>query len=216
MTWQDLECGWQTAFTKAWEAFCSGTIPVGAAIFDENGNLVSSGQNMVYIEQGEGPALYGNNLAHAEINAIVQLKRKEHPNIRAYTLYTTTEPCILCFGAIVMGNVRHCKYAARDRYAGAARYTEHSDYVKSKNIQIEGPHDILEAVQIALHTYFELDKSINRYEHILSQMTLDCPQGVLAGRELFKKGVLQKLAEEQGSAEEAYGTIWSQLKKIIS
>jgi hypothetical protein len=75
---------------------------------------------------------------------------------------------------------------------------------------------ILEAVQIALHTYFELDKSINRYEHILSQMTLDCPQGVLAGRELFKKGVLQKLAEEQGSAEEAYGTIWSQLKKIIS
>ena len=87
--------------------------------------------------------LYGNNLAHAEINAIVQLKRKEHPNIRAYTLYTTTEPCILCFGAIVMGNVRHCKYAARDRYAGAARYTEHSDYVKSKNIQIEGPHDIL-------------------------------------------------------------------------
>jgi len=129
---------------------------------------------MVFVEQTNEPGIYGSNLAHAEINAIIQLKRKEHPNIRSYTLYSTTEPCILYFGAIVMGNIRHCKFAARDRYAGAAKYNEHSEYVKSRNIIVEGPHEKLEAVQIALATYYEFDKKIPYYEHIISQMALDC------------------------------------------
>jgi tRNA(adenine34) deaminase len=163
---------------------------------------------MVYVEQEDASVLYGNNLAHAEINAIVQLKRKEHPNIRSYTLYTTTEPCILCFGAVVMGNIRHLKFAARDGYAGAAEYREHSEYVKSKKIRIEGPFKPLEAVQIALHTYYELDKASKNHEHILSQMAADCEQGVTAGKELFRKRILDPLAEEKGSAEEAYREIF--------
>lgn len=48
MIWYELEYGWQMAFTKAWVAFCSGTIPVGAVILNENNELVSSGQNMIY------------------------------------------------------------------------------------------------------------------------------------------------------------------------
>jgi len=28
-------------------------------------------------------------------------------NIRTFTLYTTLEPCPLCFGAIVMGSIRN-------------------------------------------------------------------------------------------------------------
>ncbi len=47
---------------------------------------------MIYVEQTDATVIYGSHLAHAEINAIVQLKRKEHPNIRSYTLYSTTEP----------------------------------------------------------------------------------------------------------------------------
>ena len=76
---------------------------------------------MIFVEHTNEPVIYGSSLVHAEINAIVQLKRKEHPNIRSYTQYSTTEPCILCFGAIVMGNIRHFKFAARDRHAGATR-----------------------------------------------------------------------------------------------
>ncbi len=87
MVWNELEYGWQMAFSKAWEAFCSGTIPVGAAIINERGELVSSGQNMIYVEETDSSVIFGSSLAHAEINAIVKLKRKEHPNIRSYTLY---------------------------------------------------------------------------------------------------------------------------------
>ncbi|MFA7075580.1 MAG: nucleoside deaminase [Candidatus Izemoplasmatales bacterium] len=212
MTWEELEFGWQMAFNKAWNAFCSNTIPIGAVILNENNELVSLGQNMIFVEQTEAPVIYGSSLAHAEINAIVQLKRKEHPNIRSYTLYSTTEPCILCFGAIVMGNIRHFKFAARDRYAGAVKYNEHSGYVKSKNIIVEGPHAELEAVQLALATYYELDKNLPNHEHIISQMALDCPEGVSAGRELFNKSILRQIAEENGSEVDAFREICNQLK----
>ena len=214
MTWEELELGWQIAFSKAWEAFCSNTIPIGAAIINENNELVSVGQNMIFVEKANAPAIYGSNLAHAEINAIVQLKRKEHPNIRSYTLYTTTEPCILCFGAIVMGNIRHCKFAARDRYAGATKYNEHSEFVKSKKIIVEGPHEELEAVQVALATYYELDKKMPNHEHIISEMALDCPEGVAAGKGLYNDSKLKRLVEENGSAADAFTEICTRLKII--
>lgn len=81
MVWDELEYGWQMAFSKEWDAFCSGTIPVGAVIINETGELVSTGQNMIYVEKADSPAVFGSSLAHAEINAIVKLKRKEeNPN----------------------------------------------------------------------------------------------------------------------------------------
>ncbi len=169
---------------------------------------------MIFVEQTNTPVIYGSSLAHAEINAIVQLKRKEHPNIRSYTLYSTTEPCILCFGAIVMGNIRHFKFAARDRHAGATRYNEHSGYIKSKNIVVEGPHDKLEAVQIALATYYELDKNLPNHEHIISQMELDCPKGVSAGTELFSQSMLRQLVKENGSVADAFREICNQLNVL--
>ena len=211
MIWEELEYGWQIAFSKAWDAFCSGTIPIGAAIINENNELVSLGQNMIFVEQADTSVIVGSSLAHAEINAIVQLKRKDHPNIRSYTLFTTTEPCILCFGAIVMGNIRHFKFAAQDRYGGATELNDRSDYVKSKNIKIEGPFEQLEAVQIALSTYYELELKIPNYEHLLNQMALICPQGVRAGKILFNERVLRRLADENKTIADAFREIFIHL-----
>lgn len=36
MNWDNFELGWQAAFFNGWEAFCLGTIPIGAAIMNEN------------------------------------------------------------------------------------------------------------------------------------------------------------------------------------
>lgn len=207
MVWEELEYGWQMAFSKAWDAFCSGTIPIGAAIINENNVLVSLGQNMIFVEHTDESVISGSSLAHAEINAIVQLKRKEHPNIRSYTLFTTTEPCILCFGAIVMGNIRHFKFAAQDRYGGATELNDRSNYVKSKNIQIEGPFEQLEAVQIVLSTYYELEKNMPNYEHLLAQMELVSPQGVNTGKLLFKERILRSLADENKPIADAFREI---------
>ena len=118
MTWEELELGWQMALARHGMLIVQIQFQLGSYL-NENNELVSIGQNMICVDQADKPVIYGNSLAHAEINAIIQLKLKEHPNIRSYTLYSTTEPCILCVGAIVMGNIRHCKFAARDRDAGA-------------------------------------------------------------------------------------------------
>ncbi len=214
MTWQKLEFGWQMAFRQGWSAFGTYTIPIGAVILNEKNELVSSGQNMIFVEQSDLPVLYGTSIAHAEINAIAQLKRAEHPHIRSYTLYSTTEPCLLCFGAIAMGNIRHFKYAARDRYAGAARFHVYSDYVQSKKIRIEGPYAELEAVQTALATYYELEKNLPNQQQILSHMTMDCPDGVRAGRELFALATLRKISLRNGSVAEAFAAINEQLGRV--
>lgn len=114
--------------------------------------------------------------------------------------------------AAAIGNIRHLKFAARDRYAGATKYNEHSEYVKSKNIVVEGPHEKLEAVQVALATYYELDKKLTNHERIISHMSLDCPEGVAAGRELFNDSILRQLVEKNGSAADAFREICNRLK----
>ena len=112
-----------------------------------------------------------------------------------------------------MGNIRHCKFAARDRYAGAVAYNEHSSYVKSKNIKFEDPHEELEAVQIAMSVYYELNKNLANCEYLISHMALDCPKGVSVGRELYKESKLRRLAEGNASAADAYREICKRLNE---
>jgi hypothetical protein len=104
---------------------------------------------------------------------------------------STMEPCPLCFGAIVMGNLRHMRFAARDRYAGATALNTRLPYIESKKIRVEGPHSALEPVQIAMQTCFELEHHSPNRERLFADWTADCPIGVEVGRQLFQDGILQ-------------------------
>jgi tRNA(Arg) A34 adenosine deaminase TadA len=44
-----------------------------------------------------------------------------HPNIKKYTLYTTMEPCPMCFGIMAMMGIINMRYAVKD---GFTRVTE--------------------------------------------------------------------------------------------
>jgi tRNA(adenine34) deaminase len=44
----------------------------------------------------------GNRLAHAELKALVEARELLEQNKGKATLYTTYEPCPMCFGAIIM------------------------------------------------------------------------------------------------------------------
>ena len=87
-------------------------------IVDRDGRIVAKGRNQIFDHRSDHP-LAGTTVAHAEMTALSQLKEKEHPEIRTYTLYTTLEPCPMCFGTMVMMNVRNLQYAGRDGFAGA-------------------------------------------------------------------------------------------------
>ncbi|MDF2544498.1 MAG: nucleoside deaminase [Herbinix sp.] len=196
--WNDLEVGWQAAFGSAWNAFKEKTIPIGAAIVNEQDVLVSTGQNKIYSKQGNPKEIYQHHLAHAEINAILKLNEEEHPNIRQYTLYAVMEPCPLCFGAIVMGSIRHVKYAARDTWAGATILNSRSEYIQSKKIKVEGPFADLEKIQIALQTYFEYERF--RTDIVVKRWETHCETGVKLGRNLFAAGTLRKFANDNCTA----------------
>jgi tRNA(Arg) A34 adenosine deaminase TadA len=191
--WNELDKGWKASFTNAWEAFKLNTVPIGCVIQNENDETVASGKNMAFNNKSNGMILFDNKLAHAEINTILLLNEKEHKNIRKYILYTTLEPCILCFGAIVMGNIRFLKYAARDRFGGATALNKMHEYTKSKNINIEGPIEQLEYIQICLLSYYELSNdSSDKSEKLLMEFAKDCKKGVLVARKLYENKILEK------------------------
>ena len=207
-----MEYGFQIAFEAAWDAYKSGSSPIGVSILNARGEVLAVGRNQVHTPAEGGNTIAMHQLAHAEANAILQISEETvpnmHPDIRSYTLYTILEPCPFCFGAIVMGSIRHVKFAARDKLGGAAALNNSLDYIKNKKITVEGPFPQLEIIQVALATCFELESIANpnkrKYSGDLARLlrrSVDlwrtyCPDGTRIGEQMYKDGILKQLAAE--------------------
>ncbi len=211
--WSDLSLPWQAAFEMAWEAACSGSIPIGAAIFDAQGRLVAAGRNRLNEpcpnetrgngSHGAAQAAYlsGSRIAHAEINALIALDHSP-ANPRECTLYTTCEPCPMCAGAILMANVRHVCFASRDPWAGSTHLYSGSDYMGRKHMRVEGPPGAdFEDVLAALHVDHFLDEglrrgpgsALDRRGAFFTTLEGVLPRGVALGERLHQSGLLGAL-----------------------
>jgi len=212
MSWEKLKRGWKLAFDFAWTALKNETIPIGCVILDDKENLISSGSNLIYGKEKNDDKIliFGNKLAHAEINAI--LKIQNDPNIRKYILYSTLEPCSLCFGAIIMGNIRRVKYAAKDRWAGAASILNLDiKNIKLKEINVSNDNEILALFQIILLTYFaEKYKPINWKKHIESYR-IDYNHGVEIGRNPLIKRKLDEFINNGSDVKYVYNYVEGKL-----
>lgn len=164
--WRDLEKPWQEALNMAWEAYKRGTIPIGCIIINPKGEIVSKGRNRIFDKESDNP-LAGSNMAHAEMTAMLGLRETDHPDIKKYILYTTMEPCPMCFGAIVMMGIRNVRFGARDGFAGATSLNDKLDYIKGKEIDIKGEKDEIEAFQLILQSSYEYSRQHPRIESIL-------------------------------------------------
>lgn len=211
MKWNDLERPWQACFELGWESLKKGSVPIGAVIVDDKGEIVSKGRNMIFEDKADPPEIARHKIAHAEINAIIKLSEFDHPNIRKYTIYTTTEPCPMCFGMIVMANIRNVRFAARDRYAGATILNDENEYIKSKKTNITGPCNILGDVQTAIHTAYEASGSRN-FIWILDIWRKDYPAAVDLGIYLAKHGIIRKMADDGEEAAVIFDTVSSMLQ----
>src|SRR5918999_2641932 len=123
---------WRECFELAWEAFRAGTIPVGAVVADESGEIVARGRNHIFEETAPPGQLAGTYLAHAELNALAGLPlvppRDGRGPFEEHTLYTTLEPCALCVGAALMIMVGEIRYASTDHYGGG------------RELRLDNPH----------------------------------------------------------------------------
>ncbi|MBO4877640.1 MAG: nucleoside deaminase [Ruminococcus sp.] len=202
--WKDLTEEWKTAFGEAWEAFRAGNIPIGAAIYDEDGNLLIKDHNRT-AETG----IPNPGTAHAEANALRRLDTSLC-NVRKAVLYTTMEPCPMCMGTAVMSNIRHLRYAARDPYCGCVYLKDTDPYISSKGLDYIHEGGEAEFFQLVIQSCHELrcidkggsDAVLNRFREISGK-------AVAAAEKLYSKKVPYTLAKKGADIAEVYDIIVS-------
>ena len=149
----DDELHLRSAIALARRARERGNHPFGALLVDAGGVTLLEAENTVVTE--------ADVTGHAELNALRDAGRSLDPSVlSAATLYTSTEPCAMCSGAVYWGGVRRVVFAlsteqfgamlggtpglalgCRDVFAGAAEHVE-----------VSGPH--LETEARAVHDGF--------------------------------------------------------------
>ncbi|MCP5405644.1 MAG: nucleoside deaminase [Pseudomonadaceae bacterium] len=97
------------ALSKAKEALDDGLMPVGAVLVRGDGLLATARKTHD-----------SNRLSHAEINLLNKVltgntSLKPYGNL---TIYTTLEPCIMCWGTIRHVRIPSLVYALEDAYGG--------------------------------------------------------------------------------------------------
>ena len=98
------------ALEEARRAESLGEVPIGAVVV-KNGQVIGRGCNRV-IESADPTA-------HAEIEALRDAcQDQDNYRLTETTLYTTLEPCLMCFGALVHARISRIVYGAKDPKGG--------------------------------------------------------------------------------------------------
>jgi len=103
----------KTALHCASIALNRGDFPVGCVLTYQN-NIISTGERTGSAGQSS------NELDHAEINALRTLSTINVPHLNSdhLILYSTLEPCLMCFGAILIHRIPRIVYAFEDAMGG--------------------------------------------------------------------------------------------------
>ena len=103
------------AFEEAKYAFFKNEVPVGCIIVNNN-DIISRSSNMV--------ELLNDSTAHAELIAITSAQNSlNSKNLDNCILYTTLEPCLMCYGVIYWSKINTVVYGASDKKRGFSRHS---------------------------------------------------------------------------------------------
>lgn len=104
------------AIAKAKQGIQTGQTPFGACIV-KKGRVIACAHNVVWKST--------DSTAHAEIHAIRQAcRRLKTIDLSGSILYSTCEPCPMCFGAIHWAKISTVMYGAAIKDARAAGFSE--------------------------------------------------------------------------------------------
>ena len=103
----------RVALDEAKKAFDIDEVPVGAAIFDKDDNLICANHNRRELNQ--------NPMSHAEILVLEEASQILGTwRLEETTIAVTLEPDAMCAGAISLSRVKKLIYGAQNEKAGAA------------------------------------------------------------------------------------------------
>ena len=111
----DYERFMTKALQQAQAALAAGEFPVGCVMVYEN-RIIASGARV----GTTGDCT--NEIDHAEMIALRRLiNLKANINHREVTLFSTLEPCLMCFGALMISNIGKIIFAYEDAMGGGTR-----------------------------------------------------------------------------------------------
>ena len=103
----------RVALDEARKALDIDEVPVGAAIFDKDDNLICANHNRRELDQ--------NPMSHAEILVLEEASQILGTwRLEETTIAVTLEPDAMCAGAISLSRVKKLIYGAQNEKAGAA------------------------------------------------------------------------------------------------
>jgi tRNA(Arg) A34 adenosine deaminase TadA len=127
----------RVAIEVAQSARENGNHPFGAVLVDEQGQLLIEAENTVVTDK--------DITGHAELNLMRKAsKRYARDFLQKCTLYTSTEPCPMCAGAIILGNVRRVVFGLSEEglYEMAGVDSEEVLYLPSRELFAKGKKSI--------------------------------------------------------------------------
>jgi tRNA(adenine34) deaminase len=191
----DLSEPWQLVTNEMLISWRNDSFPIGAIIFDKNWGVVARGRNSIH-NCAKSQPISCHELAHAEINAMWQVSKFRHENIESYSLLTSLEPCMLCFGAFVMSRIANLEFGARDEFAGATTALDAHGYTKGRFKQIKGPSGEFERFQLTLLAEFIGRRLPHDIPRILPSWRETSPVAVKVGIDFAHDESLFLLAEK--------------------
>ena len=103
----------RVALNEAKKAYDVDEVPIGAAIFDKDDNLICANHNRRELDQ--------NPMSHAEILVLEEASQILGTwRLEETTIAVTLEPDAMCAGAISLSRVKKLIYGAQNEKAGAA------------------------------------------------------------------------------------------------
>jgi tRNA(adenine34) deaminase len=187
--------------TEMWDAYCAGSLPIGAVIVAGNGRIVANGRNSLFDAESTSP-LHGSRLAHAEMNALLALSQTDFPP-EICTLYTTLEPCMMCMGAIRMVRIAAVHFACHDPLAGSAALVETPPYQALGPLRVVPPQNgLLADLLLTLNVETMLRTKKERWVEVVETAVPQSTRPVNLGKQLFASGELWQIGQQQPSTAE--------------
>ena len=120
------------ALQQAEAALDAGEFPVGSVMVHKD-RIIATGARKG--STGDCP----NEVDHAEMVALKRLiSLKSNINFREVTLYSTLEPCLMCFGALIISDIGKIVFAYEDAMGGGTQcdFTKLPPLYKEKQIAV--------------------------------------------------------------------------------
>ena len=156
------------ALQLARKALNAGEFPVGCVLAAGDKILVTASRT------GTAPDAT-NEIDHAEVLALKKLADLKNPvDPAAITVYSTLEPCLMCFGALLISGVTDIVYAYEDAMGGGTRCDLSPLPPLYQNLSVAVVPHILRTDSLQLFkTYFSNPQTVYLKKSYLATYTLN-------------------------------------------